>query len=172
MNKSQLRQLRSCLKAELGLAVFCLEYKITQVLSLEHVAPTTGSYKYYGKEKIDWWYKPLKEVLELWLKLKLRTIEGANGFHGNHLDIVVTIDHGKGHSRIMCNFITCTRSLEDGELQEEEYACTIDNARCWKDNAEVIMNTFGTLLNDELKTLPSCISIVEGQTAAAQKNIV
>jgi hypothetical protein len=38
------------------------------------------------------------------------------------------------------------------------------------------MNTFGTLLNDDLKTLPSIISIVEGQAefgvnAAAQKNI-
>jgi hypothetical protein len=38
------------------------------------------------------------------------------------------------------------------------------------------MNTFGTLLNDEVKTLPSSISIVEGQAefganAAAKKNI-
>jgi hypothetical protein len=45
-----------------------LDYKIIQVLGLEHVLPTTGSYK-YGKEKIDWSYKPVKEVLELWLKL-------------------------------------------------------------------------------------------------------
>jgi hypothetical protein len=38
------------------------------------------------------------------------------------------------------------------------------------------MNTFGTLLNDGLKTLPSSISIIEGQAefrvnALAQKNI-
>ncbi len=38
------------------------------------------------------------------------------------------------------------------------------------------MNTFGTLLNDEVKNLPSSISIVEGQAefganAAAKKNI-
>jgi hypothetical protein len=50
------------------------------------------------------------------------------------------------------------------------------HARCQKDNAVIIMNTFGTLLNDELKTLPSSISIVEGQAkfganAAAEKNI-
>jgi hypothetical protein len=130
-------------------AVFCSEYKIIQVLCLEQVLPTTGSYK-YGKEKIDWSYKPVKEVLELWLKSKSQMIEGANGFLGNHLDIVVTIDHGKGRSQIMCNFITCTRSPENGEWQEEEYACMIGNACCWKDNAEVTMNTFGTLLNDKL----------------------
>jgi hypothetical protein len=38
------------------------------------------------------------------------------------------------------------------------------------------MNTFGTLLNEDLKTLPSCISIVEGQaefgaTVGAKKTI-
>jgi hypothetical protein len=128
MKKSQIRQLCSCLKARLGSAVFCSEYKITQVLGLDldHIVLTTGSYK-YGKEKIDWPYKPVKEVLELWLKSKSQMIEGANGFLGNHLDIVVTIDHGKGRSQIM-----------------------IGNACCWKDNAEVTMNTFGTLLNDKL----------------------
>jgi hypothetical protein len=64
-----MRQLRGCLKAKLGSSVFCSEYKIHQVLGLEHIAPTTGSYK-YGKEKINWLYKPVKEVLELWLKSK------------------------------------------------------------------------------------------------------
>jgi hypothetical protein len=154
MNKSQMRQLRGCLKAELGSAVFCSEYKITQVLGIEHVVPTTGTYK-YGKEKIDWSYKPVRKVLDLWLKSKTG--------HFDHLDIVVTIDHGKGHSRVTCNFITRTRSAVDGEWREEEYAVTIGNARCRKDNADIIMNTFGTQLNDDLKTLPTTISIVEGR---------
>ena len=88
----------------------------------------------------------------------------------------MTIDHGKGHSRITCNFISRTRNPENGEWQEEENAYTIGNARCRKDNADIVMNTFGTLLNDDLKTLPSIISIVEGQAefganATAQKNI-
>ena len=40
-----------------------------------------------------------------------------------------------------------------------------------------MVNTFGTLLNDDLKTVATCISIIEGQpaefgaNAAAQKNI-
>jgi hypothetical protein len=167
MNKSQMKQLRSCLKSELGSSVFCTEYKVNQVLGLEHVEPTTGTYK-YGKENIDWSYKPVKDVLELWLKSSEKKYD--------HLDIVVTIDHGKGHSRITCNFISRTRNPENGEWQEEENAYTIGNARCRKDNADIVMNTFGTLLNDDLKTLPSIISIVEGQAefganATAQKNI-
>jgi hypothetical protein len=105
------------------------------------------------------------------------TIEGVNGFRFDHLDIVVTIDHGKGHSRIKCNFITRIRSLENnGEWQEEDYACTIGNAQCWKANADIIMNMFSTLLNDDLKTLPSLISIIEeqakfGANVAAEENM-
>jgi hypothetical protein len=70
MNKSQMRQLRSCLKAEVGSSIFCSEFKVTQVLGIEHVEPTTGSYK-YGKERIDWSYKPVPKVLELWVKSRL-----------------------------------------------------------------------------------------------------
>jgi hypothetical protein len=56
-----------------------------------------------------------------------------------------------------------------------EYAVTIGNSRCPKDNADIIMNTFGTQLNDDLKTLPTTISIVNGKyevgaNAASTKN--
>jgi hypothetical protein len=62
LNKSQMKQLRSCLKAELGLMMFSTEYKIQQALGLEHNQPRTSYYK-YGKEKIGWSYKPINEVL-------------------------------------------------------------------------------------------------------------
>jgi hypothetical protein len=172
MNKSQMKQLRRCLKAELGSSIFSTEYKITQVLGLEHVEPTTGSYK-YGKEKIDWSYKPVKQVLALWLK---SSIKGPNGYQCDHLDIVVSIDHGKGHSRITCNFISRVQSPDSGEWNEYEYACTIGNARCRKDNADIIANTFGTLLNEDLKSLANHVSIFEdriefGEDPTAQKII-
>jgi hypothetical protein len=43
MNKSQMKQLRSCLKSELGSSVFSTEYKVNQVLGLEHIEPTSGT---------------------------------------------------------------------------------------------------------------------------------
>ncbi len=51
------------------------------------------------------------------------------------------------------------------------------NAWCKKDNKEIITNNFGTLLNDNLKSLLSCIFIVEdrakfGAHATAQKMIL
>jgi hypothetical protein len=74
--------------------VIFTEYKIQQVLSLEHMQPRTSSYK-YRKEKIDWSYKLIKQVFKLWLK---SCTKGPNGFQCNHLGIVVTINHGKGAS--------------------------------------------------------------------------
>jgi hypothetical protein len=53
----------------------------------------------------------------------------------------------------------------------------VHKAQCWKDDAVIIMGTLGTLLNDELKILPSSILIIEGQAefganaTTAKKNI-
>jgi hypothetical protein len=115
MNKSQMKQLRSCLKVELGSTIFSLEYKITQVLGLEHVELTTGSYK-YGKEPIDWSYKPVPKVLELWVKSHLGGPNSFQGVQGDHLD----------HSWITCNFLTHTQS-KNRVWKEDEYVCTIGN---------------------------------------------
>jgi hypothetical protein len=45
-----------------------------------------------------------------------------------------------------------------------------------KDNVRIIMNTFGTMLNNELKTFPTCVSTIQdlakfGANAAAKKNV-
>jgi hypothetical protein len=105
---------------ELGALVFSAEEcKVNQVLGLEHIEPTSGTYK-YEKENIDWSYKPVKQVLGLWLK----SLEK----HYDHMDIVVTIDHGKGHSCVTCDFITRTWNPENEEWQEEENAYTIGDA--------------------------------------------
>jgi hypothetical protein len=52
----------------------------------------------------------------------------------------------------------------------------LGNARCKKDNTCIIMNAFGAMLNDDLKTLLTFVSIVQGlakfgANAAAKKNI-
>jgi hypothetical protein len=51
MKKLQMTQLCTCLKAELGLSLFSTEYKISQVLRLEHVEPTTVARISMGKRK-------------------------------------------------------------------------------------------------------------------------
>jgi hypothetical protein len=110
------------LKSELGSSVFSTKYKVNQVLGFEHIEPTSGTYK-YGKDNIDWLYKPGKQVLELWLKSSEKPFD--------YLGIVGTINHGKGHSCVTCNFITRTPGNPGNEeWQEEKNAYTIGNALC------------------------------------------
>jgi len=133
---------------ELGSPLFSTDYRIEQVLGLEFVVPVTGAYM-YGNEKIEWSYKDVAEVLKLWIKMKLAS---PLEFKCDHLDISTAIDHGKGHSRITTTFIARWQT-ENEEWKEEEYSCTIGNARCKKDNSEIIKNTFGPSLNSHLKEL-------------------
>ena len=119
-----------------------------KVIGLESVVPKTGAYM-YGNEKIEWSYKDVTKVLKLWIKMKLA---GPLEFKCDHLDISTAIDHGKGHSRIRTTFIARWQT-ENEEWKEEEYSCTIGNARCKKDNSEIIKNTFGPSLNSHLKEL-------------------
>ena len=160
-SQKQMSLLRRCLIAELGSALFTTDYRIQQVIGLEFVIPKTGAYM-YGNEKIEWSYKDVTKVLILWLKMKLAS---PLDFKCDRLDISTAIDHGKGHSRITTTFIARLQTEDEG-WKEEEYSCTIGNARCKKDNADILKNTFGPSLNSHLKQIrdAGCVSITEDRT--------
>jgi hypothetical protein len=154
MNQTQMKSLRRCLRAETGSAIFSTELKITQTLGLEYVEPTTGVY-----DKIPWSYKSTAEVIRLCLVTLFKSAE----FRCDKIDITISIDHGKGHSRATLNVIPRWQA-EDGSWNEESHIFTLANARCKKDNTDIIRNTFGTLLNAELKQIRDwgVVSIVDG----------
>ena len=67
------------------------------------------------------------------------------------IEISINIDHGKGHSRISANFIL--RYQDDscgGAWCKDSYQRLLGNDLWKKDNAEIIYNTFGTMLDDDL----------------------
>jgi hypothetical protein len=143
MNQTQMKQLRRCLRAELGSTVFSTETNITQTLGLEYVEPQTGVYK-----KIPWSYKSTAEVV----RLCVATLFKSAGFRCDRIDLTISIDHGKGYSRATLNVIPRWQ-LDDGSWCEDSHVFTLANARCKKDNTDIIRNTFGTLLNTELKQI-------------------
>jgi hypothetical protein len=143
INQTQMKQLRRCLRSETGSTVFSTEVKITQTLGLEYVEPVIGYYK-----KIPWSYKSTAEVVRLCLKTLFKSAE----FRCDKIDLTISIDHGKGHSRATLNVIPRWQ-LEDGSWCEDSHIFTLANARCKKDNTDIIRNTFGTLLNTELKQI-------------------
>jgi hypothetical protein len=147
INREQMRQLRSCLRTELGSPLFATEYKISQIVNLEYEVPVTGTYK-YGSERIPWSYKSVVKCFKLWMKTRLlKDTERAKGY--KQIDICINLDHGKGHSRISANFISRFQD-SDGGWHEESYPCALGNARCLHDNAEIILKTFGVLLDEDL----------------------
>jgi hypothetical protein len=143
MNQTQMKELRRCLRAEIGSAVFSTEAKITQTLGLEYVEPVIGVYK-----KIPWSYKSTAEVVRLCLK----TLFKSASFRCDKIDLTISIDHGKGHSRATLNVLPRWQ-LEDGSWCEDSHIFTLANARCKKDNPDIIRNMFGSLLNAELKQI-------------------
>jgi hypothetical protein len=155
MNQMQMKSLCCCLRAETGSSIFSTEMKITQTLGLEYVEPTTGVYN-----KIPLSYKSTAKVI----RLCHVTLFKSPDFRCDHMDITISIDHGKGHSWATLNVIPRWQ-LEDGRWGEESHVFTLANARCKKDNANIIRNTFRTLLKTELKQIREwgVVSIVDGE---------
>jgi hypothetical protein len=89
--------------------------KITQTLGLlEYIEPTAGGYN-----KIQWSYKSTAKVTHLCLVTLFKSPE----FRCDHIDITISIDHGKGHSWATLNVIPHWQ-LKD--------VFTLVNARCKK----------------------------------------
>lgn len=150
LKNTQMRQLRSVFLAELGCPIFSSNLMIASQLDMEYVVPKTGKLK-YGRELIPWCYKSIDKVLCFWLQNRWKRKVSPPL---DHIDVVISIDHGKGHSRVTANFIARWKT-SDTSWQQDEYNVTIANARCRKDNPEIIENTYGKLLNGDLKKLRS-----------------
>jgi hypothetical protein len=115
MSQMQMKSLRRCLRAETGSSIFSTEMKTTQTLGLEYVEPATGVYN-----KIPRSYKYTVKVI----RLCLVTLFKSSEFRCNHIDITISIHHGKGHSRANLNVIPHWQ-LEDGSWGEESHVFTL-----------------------------------------------
>ena len=147
MNQNQMKMMRSCLRILVGSSLFATEHKVKQIIGIEFVEPITG-HAMNGNERIPWSYKPLDECLCVWLKsqLKEKLIKTSDSLE---IDVVVNLDHGKGHSRASVNFIARWEE-DDGKRCETATPCHLGNAKCHKDNSAIIQNTFGKKLDEDM----------------------
>jgi hypothetical protein len=162
MNELQLRTLRRCCKAECGDYLFSSPYFIERVLDLEYVEPMTGTYT-NGSEKIQWMYKSVQEIVRLYFSTLFRDSNGA--LRVDHIDLSFCVDHGKGHSRATLIIVHRLKN-ERNEWNQKQATFSVANARCRKDNANILRNTYGTLLNDAMKAIRTigCISFFKSAT--------
>mmetsp|Transcript_32788 Transcript_32788/g.48821 ORF Transcript_32788/g.48821 Transcript_32788/m.48821 type:complete len:206 (+) Transcript_32788:1180-1797(+) len=159
--------LRSCLYTELGSPLFATKHKISQMVNLEYVEPITGIYK-FGSKRIPWSYKLVVQCLKLWMETCVQKMKNKAYCQ---IDVCINLDHGKGHSRISANFI-CRFKDYDGKWCKDSHSCALGNARCKKDNAQIIEQTFGGLLDEDLSTIKECEGICITTTARSVKNVM
>ena len=152
LNNRQVNVLRRFFLAVTGSRILSPPAKVKQILGLEYIPVLRGQYK-YGSEKIDWMYKSIQAVVGLLLKQMVT--EYGDSFAISSADFSISIDHGKGHSRVSLTFITQSFDDKTDYPKENEFMFSIGNARCKKDNAVIIRNTYGPSLNDEINLIKS-----------------
>src|SRR5687768_16074026 len=70
------------------------------------------------------------------------------------VDVAINLDHGKGHLHLLVNIIArWTKLSTEGVLtvKHENISVALGNARCKKDNAQIMLNTFGKFLNEDIQ---------------------
>ena len=158
---SKMKLLKRFLESEVGLKIFSSPTEIKKVIGMDSVVPITGTFNYAGssrvvdprsKESIPFMYKSAKDIVRLLVRMQVR--EKNNRFGWNHLDISTCIDHGKGFMR--ATLICVLRQIDESgsyALQEEQHSFSVGNAQCAKDNVDIVKGTFGTRLNEEMKSI-------------------
>lgn len=91
--------------------------------------------------------------------------------HTEPCSSVVDIEIRKGHSRATANFIAYWKDKASGIWCGHSHIETIANAHCQKDNAIIIKQTFGEILDDDLKyiTLQAGIMLLQNREIKLDK---
>jgi hypothetical protein len=152
LSGQQMRMLHRCLRAELGQSPFASLNATNQLLLLHsnNILVEAGTYQ-DGSESIEFTYQSLVDTLRFWL-----SDLASAGRPIGRVDISCSMDHGKGFSRASVLFINrfwSASAAGGGKWDKIEHVVSVGNACCRKDNAEIIMNTYGNYLEDELQYL-------------------
>ena len=73
-------------------------------------------------------------------------------FRADIIDSSICIEHAKGHSCVSLTIVLRHRNAT-GEWIEQQHVFSVANAKCRKDNSEIVRNTFGPSLNAALDAI-------------------
>ena len=75
--------------------------------------------------------------------------------------IFIYLDHGKGHSIISANFIFRYQyDSRSGAWCKDVYSCSLRNSRFKKDNAKIIYNDLGNMIDYEVLQIQNSSGIL------------
>jgi hypothetical protein len=138
---TQMRLLRRYLTATIGTPLFARESKVKLELGSDLPEMDTGCYT-KGRTRIRWHCKKANQVLLLFLgaleKSEIRNFE--------HVDVSVSIDHGKGFLR--STLVIVVRG-KDG-VAKIAASLSLGSAKCKGDSYDILKNTFAPTINNSL----------------------
>ena len=129
-----------------GCRLFVPVAMIQCTLGGNFIIPFTGRIK-NGNERIDWSFKNPTDIIRQHLTDNVASLANAD-----HIDCVLTIDHGQGASRATLTWLHRTK-LEDGSWTEVEQSFSVAEARCKKDNYDILNRTFAPKLDENMGEL-------------------
>ena len=153
VNCKQAKIIARHLRIWFGKQLVCGETKLKQTLnnSGNIVLPKTSTYKYGSNETVDWSVRDPVRVLLFFL-------DGIYNHQSTRknwtkVDVVVSCDHGKGFSRV--HAVIICRNYNDDNRTWLEYTDSfhLAEAKCKKDNYNILKNTFMPEIDSGLKTI-------------------
>jgi hypothetical protein len=152
VNYAQQREIARHLRVWFQRQVVCAEEKVKDLLGNDFVAPEiTGTYV-HNKEKIPWNYRNPKALFLKYINAVLNSKDDVKASQLHHIDISVSIDHGKLFSRAVAVFV-CRRQSEAGRWTQFQDTFLLASAECAKDSEVILQNTFMPHVNAGFQVL-------------------
>ena len=148
VNVQQRRVITRHLLQHCGASLFASEKRTNATLGGEFIEPKTARFQ-HGNERIEWSYKDAVKTFKMHMK---DVINGENEVSVNHVDVVLSIDHGQGASRATMTIIRRTMD-HDGAWREDEDSFSIADAICRKDNRSILLGTFANEIERDMQTI-------------------
>ena len=148
------------LKKELVSSIFATQHKISPMVNLEYVEPVTGMFK-FGSELIFMSFKLIKKCLVLWMDMRQKKENQNNNKAYKKIYICINLDHRTGHSRILDSpILRYQYDRRSGAWWKDVYSCSLQNSLFKKDNAKIIYNDLGNMIDYEVLQIQNISGIL------------
>jgi hypothetical protein len=150
VNGYQAIRIAQYLSHHFGFSLVCGGVKIKRQL-LEHavVQPTSGVY-WNGKERVDWMVSDPCDLLLGHLLTMMNRQSTRIKLHS--VDVLLSVDHGKGFSRAHLVFIA-RKEDDEGNFSELTEVFSLGSANCATDSYPILEGTFMPLVNKGMEKL-------------------
>jgi len=127
-----------------------------ETLTDGYFEPVHGKPYYYKEdgrkaEKIEWWYKPVDELVTSHLKqwFETRRRKGRRAHDLDRVAIIIGGDHGQGAFIMMVKIVMYFKN--GNQIKKEMHTLDVGHVDCRKDNYDILSNTLLTKIGDSLK---------------------